>query len=182
MSKRRKTSTKSKAKRKQQLQGYAVVGGIVGFLFLASAADMVGGKPISANAAGETTPTQLASSTHKTVDPNDGCLAQAKANYRARFRGSGLVRSIAQVRGEAGPNCPTTATLHNGGGKGTDRGPWQYNSVSHPEVSESCARNRKCSAEHAFDDTNHGENFGQWYAPQTPWMTYAQGLATEASK
>ena len=49
------------------------------------------------------------------------------------------------------------------GGVGIDRGYWQINSYYHPSVTESCARDIKCSTDYAYKlFVNSGYKFSAW--------------------
>jgi len=45
-----------------------------------------------------------------------------------------------------------------------DRGYWQFNNKFHPEVSDACAKDVKCSTDRAYEIFKHDGSFKQWSA------------------
>jgi hypothetical protein len=119
-------------------------------------------------ALGVTSPAQAA---------EDAALARgadlcAQVGNQAGFpRNDRLVRAVAI--GLAESSCNPAASHRNRGSHGCrggsiDRGLWQINGCSHPEVSASCAYQARCNAKAAYRISAHGTNF--W-----PWATYGGG-------
>jgi hypothetical protein len=50
------------------------------------------------------------------------------------------------------------------GGIGYDYGYWQFNNIYHPEVTQKCAEDVKCSTDRAYQMFKHDGSFKQWTA------------------
>jgi hypothetical protein len=92
----------------------------------------------------------------------------AQAGNQAGFpQGQPLVLAVAIGLAESG--CNPAATHRNSGPScSVDRGLWQINGCSHPEVSVSCAFQASCNARAAYRISSSGTNF-------RPWATYGSG-------
>jgi hypothetical protein len=92
----------------------------------------------------------------------------AQAGNQAGFpRGQRLVLAVAI--GLAESSCNPAATHRNSGRRcSVDRGLWQINGCSHPEVSVGCAFQARCNAKAAYRISSSGRNF-------RPWATYGGG-------
>jgi Lysozyme like domain len=76
---------------------------------------------------------------------------------------------VAVAIGLAESSCNSGATHRNRGRScSVDRGLWQINGCSHPEVSVSCAFQARCNAKAAYRISGRGTNF-------RPWATYGGG-------
>lgn len=91
--------------------------------------------------------------------------------YFVGFRGQTLITAVAIAKAESGlrryakGHNPPTAGCPLGS---FDRGLWQINDCYHPEVSDTCAYDPLCNAQHAYIISNHGQSFH-------PWSTYNNG-------
>jgi hypothetical protein len=96
----------------------------------------------------------------------------AQVGNQAGFpRSDRLVLAVAI--GLAESKCRPAAHHRNRGSHGCrggsiDRGLWQINGCSHPEVSASCAFQARCNARAAYRISARGTNF-------RPWATYGSG-------
>jgi hypothetical protein len=92
----------------------------------------------------------------------------AQVGNQAGFpRGERLVLAVAI--GLAESSCNSAATHRNRGRNcSVDRGLWQINGCSHPEVSVGCAFQARCNAKAAYRISASGRNF-------RPWATYGSG-------
>jgi hypothetical protein len=96
----------------------------------------------------------------------------ARVGDQAGFpRSDRLVLAVAV--GLAESHCDPTVSHRNGGSHGCrggsiDRGLWQINNCSHPEVSVSCAYQARCNAKAAYRISARGTNF-------RPWAAYSGG-------
>jgi hypothetical protein len=85
----------------------------------------------------------------------------AQAGFR---RGDRLVIAVAIGLAESG--CRPGASHRNGShgcrGGSMDRGLWQINGCSHPEVSAGCAYQAACNARAAYRISAGGTNFRAW--------------------
>jgi hypothetical protein len=82
-------------------------------------------------------------------------------------RGDRLVLAVAVGLAESG--CNPGATHRNSGSHGCpggsiDRGLWQINGCSHPEVTAGCAYQAGCNARAAYRISASGTNFRAWAA------------------
>jgi Lysozyme like domain len=97
----------------------------------------------------------------------DYSIAQlAQAAQAAGFSGANLVTAVAVSLAEDTSRSLRAVGVNTDGTK--DRGPWQFNSKWHPEVSDSCAFDLNCAAREAFRVSNQGRSW-------TPWATYTSG-------
>lgn len=92
----------------------------------------------------------------------------AQVGDQAGFpRGERLV--VAVAIGLAESRCHSAAIHRNKGRScSVDRGLWQINGCSHPEVSVGCAFQARCNAKAAYRISARGTNF-------RPWATYGSG-------
>lgn len=77
-----------------------------------------------------------------------------------------LLKGNEECHGE-NPQLDPKAICNNElwGGKGQDRGYWQISNYYHPNVSDWCASDVKCSTDYAFRMyTNNGNTFKRWTA------------------
>jgi hypothetical protein len=94
-------------------------------------------------------------------------LCASVGNQAGFPRNDRLVLAVAI--GLAESSCNTAATHRNPGRScSVDRGLWQINGCSHPEVSVSCAFQARCNAKAAYRISARGTNF-------RPWATYGGG-------
>lgn len=64
--------------------------------------------------------------------------------------------------GRYNPNAINTAGNTPEGSR--DRGYWQFNDHWHPEISDECARDIKCSTDRAYEIFKRDKGFAQWSA------------------
>lgn len=83
-----------------------------------------------------------------------------QAARAAGFSGAGLVNAVAVSLAEDGAMTLRARGVNRDGT--VDRGPWQFNSHWHPEVSDACAYDLNCSAQQAFRVSKQGADWGQW--------------------
>lgn len=84
--------------------------------------------------------------------------------------GSHAIDAFTVLQGKGVGTCAENRTLdrfqdndnRTWGGVGVDRSYWQINDVYHPEISETCARDVKCSTDFAYKLSNSGTDFSAW--------------------
>jgi hypothetical protein len=113
---------------------------------------------------------RLAATTHTTspepiFGPSD---IQGYIHYKFGEHASDALKVLTgSGNGSCAENITLSAHTDNDnrtwGGIGVDRGYWQINSFYHPNVSDSCARDVKCSTDYAYEMwKNDGESFKRW--------------------
>lgn len=82
------------------------------------------------------------------------------------WRAFAILHGTKYCGGENGKYNPLADNVntHADGTKSTDKGYWQFNNRFHPEVSEECARDVKCSTDRAYEIFKHDKGFKQWTA------------------
>lgn len=90
----------------------------------------------------------------------------AAAASQAGFTGFALVQAVAiSLAEDTGMSLRAQGRNTDGS---VDRGPWQFNSRWHPEVSDSCAYDLNCAAREAFRVSQQGKSW-------SPWATFSNG-------
>jgi cell wall-associated NlpC family hydrolase len=94
--------------------------------------------------------------------------AVADIEYRAGFRGDGLITAVAVIFAESGGDPSrvghnSDAHVNPTGQNTIDRGLWQLNSYWHREVSDAAAYDADAASREAYRITGGGRDFKQWY-------------------
>lgn len=111
-----------------------------------------------------------------TPEPQKGIIIEeVKKDYtieeyiKVKF-GKDADKAFLLLKGKGEGTCAENRTLNPNlindnttwGGVGIDRGYWQINSFFHPEVSDECAKDVKCSTDYAYKLFKQRGNFSAW--------------------
>ena len=92
---------------------------------------------------------------YETIDLMRACRDSGGFQY-----GKGLINAFAISMAENGGRDLTAVYINTDGSR--DRGPFQINDKFHPEVSDACAFDLKCSAKSAYTISKSGTDFRAW--------------------